>query len=58
MLHVWTIVERWDGANLLDGIFASIAMRQIAVVIAELRVSAYGTFLPVVVLPIYGCCQG
>ena len=41
MLHVWTIVERWDGANLLDGIFASIAMRQIAVVIAELRVSAY-----------------
>jgi hypothetical protein len=22
MLRAWTIVERWDGANLLDGIFA------------------------------------
>ena len=22
MLRTWTIVQRWDGANLLDGIFA------------------------------------
>ena len=31
MLHAWTIVERWDEANLLDGSSTGIAMCHIAV---------------------------
>ena len=43
MLHTWTIVQRWDGANLLDGIFTSIAICQIAVVIQTPRMADVGT---------------
>jgi hypothetical protein len=35
MLHAWTIVERWDEANLLDGSSTGIAMCHIAVDIQE-----------------------
>ena len=44
--------------NAVDGSSANIAMCHIAVALSKQQMTAYGTFLPVMVLPMNGCFQG
>ncbi len=53
-------MAKWDqmsAYDAVDGSSTGIAMCHIAVVIQEPRMTDVGTFLPVVDLPMNGCCQ-